>query len=217
MDANLSAYDDFLRVTGPDRLRKILARHELFRRVVDLPGDIVECGVFKGSGLFTWVKLIQIFKPAAATRVYGFDFFEAERDMSCAHPQDQVCLDFHAQGWQTRDAIIATCKDWGFDRLELIAGNVCETTKKFSETRLGTRISLLYIDVDNYEGALDILRNLYPLVVPNGIVAFDEYALSGFGEANAVDEYFAGKSVKLQTLPWANTPSAFIVKERFEG
>jgi hypothetical protein len=215
MDPNLSSYDEFLRVSAPDRLQKILARHELFRRTIELPGDIVECGVFKGSGLFTWVKLIQIFKPSSPTRVYGFDFFEAERNMSCAHPQDQECLDFHAQGWQTREAITATCKSWGFDRLELIAGNVCETTKTFAQTRLGMRIALLYIDVDNYEAALEILRNLYPLVVPNGIVAFDEYALSGFGEANAVDEYFAGKALRLQSLPWANTPSAFIVKDRF--
>ena len=168
----------------------------------------------RGLRFVNVVKFIQIFKPASPTRIYGFDFFETERNMTCAHPLDQECLDYHAQGWQTREGLAETCRSRGFDRLELIAGNVCETTKTFAETQLGTSISLFYIDADNHEGALAILRNLYPLVVPNGIVAFDEYALTGFGEANAVDAYFAGKAVKLQALPWANTPSAFIVKER---
>ena len=47
-DLGLSVYDEFLRNTDVNRLQKILARYELFRMVMDRPGDIVECGVFKG-------------------------------------------------------------------------------------------------------------------------------------------------------------------------
>lgn len=214
-NVNLSHYDDFLSKTGPDRLQKILARYELFKLVADLPGDIAECGVFKASGLYTWVKLVQLFKPSSPTRVIGFDFFETNRDLVCASPEDQDCFDFHATGWAPQDQIRKTAETWGFNRVDLVAGNVIETTKTYAQQRLGSRLSLLYIDVDNYEGALAILQNLYPLVVPGGVVAFDEYALRGFGEANAVDEYFVGKPVKLRSFPWANTPSAYIVKDSF--
>jgi hypothetical protein len=36
-------YDDFLMQGTLDRYTKLWARYELFQRVVDLPGDIVEC------------------------------------------------------------------------------------------------------------------------------------------------------------------------------
>jgi hypothetical protein len=213
MNANLSIYDQFMAGTAPDRLQKILARYELFRMVMDVPGDIVECGVFKGSGLYTWAKLLQLFKPNNEIRLVGFDFFEADRAMQFEHQQDKDCLDEHAENWSTQDVLRKTCAQWGFNKLDLVAGNVVETTKKFVADNLGARISLLYIDVDNYEGALGILRNLYPLVSVGGIVALDEYALRTYGESNAVDEYFKGQKIKLRSIPWANTPTAYIVKE----
>ena len=41
------AYNELLLYGGVDRLNKILARYELFKMVVELPGDIVEGGVFR--------------------------------------------------------------------------------------------------------------------------------------------------------------------------
>ena len=47
-------YNNFLKDTDPDRLKKIISRYELFRHILSVEGDICECGVFKGSGFFTW-------------------------------------------------------------------------------------------------------------------------------------------------------------------
>jgi len=215
MSENLSLYDDFLAGTGPDRLQKILARYELFRMVMDVPGDIVECGVFKGSGLYTWAKLMRLFCPHNETRIVGFDFFDADREMSFKFQQDKDCLDEHLTRWSPQDTIKRNCAGWGFDKVDLVAGNVVETTKQFVQDNLGARISLLYIDVDNYEGALACLENLYPIVSTGGVVVFDEYALRTYGESNAVDEYFKGQKIRLRNITWANTPSAYIVKESF--
>lgn len=214
MSQNLSIYDTFLAETGPDRLQKILARYELFKLAMHVPGDICECGVFKGSGLYTWAKLIRLFKPTNEYRLVGFDFFEADRrDATFIHPQDKQVLDEHAERWTPQEILRRNCAEWGMKNLLLYAGNVVDTSKTYAAEQLGARISLLYIDVDNYEGALAILQNLYPLVSPGGIVAFDEYALPGYGESNAVDEYFRGMPIKLKSFPWANTPTAYLVKE----
>jgi predicted O-methyltransferase YrrM len=80
---------------------------------------------------------------------------------------------------------------------------------------LGARIALLYLDLDNYEGTLAFLKNLYSLVSPGGVVAFDEYALSGYGESDAVDGFFRDQTIRLRSFPWARTPTAFLVKEAF--
>ncbi len=212
MSANLSIYDEFLAGTGPDRLQKILARYELFKLSMEAPGDICECGVFKGSGLYTWVKLMRLFKPNNEYRVVGFDFFDADRTMDFKYNEDQQVLDEHADRWTPQDILTKTCAEWGFNNLLLYAGNVVETSAQYAREQLGARISLLYIDVDNYEGALGILQNLYPLVSRGGVVALDEYALPGYGESDAVDEFFREKDVEIRSIPWANTPSAYVVK-----
>ena len=209
---SLSSYDHFLAETDPGRLQKILARYELFKLTLETPGDIVECGVFKGSGIFTWAKLMLMFKPRNDFKVIGFDFFGTDRQGDYALAADRECVDFHASGWREPASIRRICEKWGFDRLELYPGNVIETTAEYVRQKPGSRISLLYLDVDNYEGSLAILENLFPLVVPGGVVAFDEYTLRGYGESDAVDRYFSGKSLRIRSFPWANTPTGYVVK-----
>jgi Macrocin-O-methyltransferase (TylF) len=212
---SLAIYDDFLARTSFDRLQKILARYELFKMVMDVPGDIVECGVFKGSGLYTLAKLHRIFKPNNEQKIIGFDFFEKQRDIQFQREDDKKVFDEHESDWSSRDLILQNLAAMGISNVELIAGNVVETTKAYAQKNLGFRISLLYLDVDNYEGSLAILENFFPLISPGGVVAFDEYAYRTYGESDAVDEYFRGKQLKLKSFPWANTPTAYIIKERF--
>ncbi len=212
---NLRIYDEFLSKTGVDRMQKILARYELFKMAMKVPGDIVECGVFKGSGLYTLAKLQRLFMPHVDRRVIGFDFFETNRKMKFARKEDQDVLDEHAENWATREEILGNMAEMGIKNVELVAGNVVETTRAYAKDNMGFRISLLYLDVDNYEGSRAILENFYPLVSPGGIIAFDEYAYRTYGEADAVDEFFRGQKVKLRSFPWANTPTAYMVKEEF--
>ena len=42
---------------------------------MELPGDIVEIGVFKGTGIAQLLKLREIFIPASNKKVIGFDLF----------------------------------------------------------------------------------------------------------------------------------------------
>lgn len=215
MSLNLNAYDTFLAQTQSDRLQKILARYELFKLSMAVPGDIVECGVFKGSGVYTFAKLQHIFRPRTEQKIVGFDFFEAPRKTKFKHKIDQDCLDAHGTGWVSPKQILKNLKNIGIENVELVAGDVIESTRAYAQKNLGFRISLLYIDVDNYEGSLAILKNFYPLVSPGGIIAFDEYALRTFGESDAVDEFFKGKDIQLQCFPWASTPSAYCIKKGF--
>lgn len=44
--ASWDTYNDFLMRGTLDRFTKIFARYELFKKIVDIPGDIVEGGGF---------------------------------------------------------------------------------------------------------------------------------------------------------------------------
>ncbi len=211
--ASLSLYDRFLAQASIDRLQKLLARYELFKMILDVPGDIVECGVFKGSGIYTWAKLHRVFKPHNEQKIIGFDFFERQRQMPLRHRADRHVLDEHADGWSSREEILENLRVCGIQNVELIAGNVIETTRAYARAHLGARIALLYLDLDTYEATRASLEQLFPLVSPGGIVAFDEYAIRGYGESDAVDAFFRGKRARLRSLPWANTPTAYLIKQ----
>ena len=76
---------------------------------------------------------------------------------------------------------------------------------------------MLYLDVDNYEGTLEILKNLYNKMAKGGVIAFDEYALQGHGESDAVDEFLSNKKIKLKSFSWAKTPTAYIISVLLPG
>ena len=105
------------------------------------------------------------------------------------------------------------CKDWNFKNIKLYAGDVKKTTKAYQKESFGSRIALLYLDVDNYEGTLEILKNLYNKMSKGGVIAFDEYALRGHGESDAVDEFLKDKKIKLRSFGWAKSPTAYAVIE----
>ena len=61
------AYNTLLLDKDLSRLTKILVRYDLFKKVKNLPGDIIECGVFKGSGLMFWLQRSSFSKNLSQT------------------------------------------------------------------------------------------------------------------------------------------------------
>ena len=51
----------YLKAT-PERISKFIAHYEIFNRVKNLRGDIVECGVFRGASLSRFMNFNKIFK-----------------------------------------------------------------------------------------------------------------------------------------------------------
>jgi hypothetical protein len=61
------------------------------------------------------------------------------------------------------------------------------------------KIALLHLDVDLYDSYRTCLRELFPKVVPGGLVLFDEYTSANYpGARKAIDEYFNGTPYKIR-------------------
>ena len=58
-------------------IARFLAHYEIFKKIIDVPGVIVDLGVFRGASTFTCAKLFEIFCPNdIRKRVSGFDTFD---------------------------------------------------------------------------------------------------------------------------------------------
>ena len=209
------AYNQLLLYGDSGRLCKILARYELYKMTIDLPGDIVEGGVFKGTGVLLWAKLIEIYNNRSNRKVIGFDTFEGFTDNN---------LDYETKALQNNDGVDKTetttvdllnqvAASQGLqDRMELVAGDVVVTLKKYADDNPGFRIALLNVDFDTYVPTKAVLEELYDRVVRGGVVVFDEYAVRTWGESDAVDEFIKDRGITLRSFSWTQSPTAYFIK-----
>lgn len=208
-------------------LTRFLAHFELFKMTMDLPGSIVELGVSRGVSFFSFHKFLEIFLPTdTSKKVYGFDSFEGLTDFA---PEDGTTAydatnDKKTGGWSASEVegeIFDLCKLFNADnilareRSRLIKGRVQDTLGPFLENTPGLRINLLHFDMDLHDPTLFALETLWDLVVPGGVIVFDEYGLPPWGgEATAFDKFRADRKldIKLHKFSWCLTPTAYCIK-----
>ena len=207
-------------------LKRFLAHNELFRKTLDVPGDIAELGVFRGLGLMTWANLLEAYCIGDRTKtVYGFDNWKGFVGFS---PEDGRTDDsvqkveggFSPEQYleELENAIKIFDQDrfipWK-PRVKLVEGNIEKTIPAFVEENPGIRFSFVHFDCDLYEPTKVGLEYLWDRVSRGGVIIFDEYSIKEWpGETKAVDEFFKDKpGVKIKTLPWTNAPAGYVVKE----
>lgn len=206
-------------------LKRFLAHYELYRKTINLPGDIVELGVYRGASLMAFANFLEVRNMGDRhKKVIGFDNFAGFGELESADGAEAPGVEKERGGFAgedyepaLRDAIDIFDNDRFIPykpRIDLVKGDIAETVPKYVRDNPGLRISLLHFDADLYRPTLVGLEHLWPLVVSGGVVAFDEYGIPPWeGESKAVDEYFADRKVKVKRFDWCPNPGAYIVKE----
>ncbi|OGU55400.1 MAG: dTDP-6-deoxy-L-hexose 3-O-methyltransferase, partial [Ignavibacteria bacterium RBG_13_36_8] len=173
---------NFIKYVRRQDLTKILARYEIFKRILFVKGSIIECGVFRGSGLMSWALFSDMIEPINLTRrIYGFDSFEGfpavdQKDLN--QYRDPQRGDLNANVYDELQAIIKTYDKNRFldhvDKVKLIKGDATQTIPKFIQENQHLVVSLLFLDFDLYEPTKVALDNFLPRMPRGAIVAFDE-------------------------------------------
>ena len=222
----LDAVKLFSVLTRRQYLKRFLAHVELFKKTLDVPGDIAELGVFRGLGLMTWANLLEAYCIGDRTKtVYGFDNWKGFQKLTPEDGKEVASVQKLVGGFspekyyeELKEAIAIFDADrfipWK-PRVKLVAGNIEETVVTFTKENPGVRFSLIHFDCDLYKPTKVALEYLWPILSRGGVILFDEYSIPDWpGETKAVDEFFSDKpGVKIKTLSWTNTPAGYIVKE----
>lgn len=209
-----------------DFLARQLAIYELFKRVIEIPGAIVEFGVRNGANFFYLARLLELFNSGqrydgiSSKHLFGFDTFSG---FPSIHEKDQAKTawpDMRVGGVQTdREVFFSDYESFRANspirtRLHVIEGDVMSTLCPTLDEWPGIRFSLVYLDLDLFEPTLYVLEQVWDRIPKGGIVVFDEYALPEFpGETAAIDTFFADKQQQIATIPWCFSPSAYITRK----
>lgn len=189
-------------MTSPERLYALIqaVRYVSSARI---PGDIVECGVWRGGSMMA--AACTLIECGDATReLHLFDTFEGmsppgARDVDIDGQPASALL----RGQDKNDPDSAWCLATLPDVRSALSGTGYEMARmhfvqgKVEDTIPGhtpERIALLRLDTDWYESTRHELEHLYPRLSPGGVLIIDDYG-HWAGCRQAVDEYFAARKL----------------------
>lgn len=173
------------------------------RHVVDqhIPGDFVECGVFKGGNALIAAWLFKAL--GVPRRVWLFDTFRgmtAPTDLDRETTQDDLPAmieyrqkdrgDHNEWVYCPIEQVQAHFREAGLldDRVVFVQGDVLQTLR--DPGHLPEQVSILRLDTDWYESTKVELEVLYPRLSVGGVLLIDDYG-HFTGAQQATDEYFA--------------------------
>ncbi|MFS0674159.1 TylF/MycF/NovP-related O-methyltransferase [Ornithinibacillus sp. 179-J 7C1 HS] len=197
------------------RLGNILSHYELYKKIIGLPGDVIELGVFKGNSLLQFASFRELLENEKSRKIIGFDVFGEFPKV------DKIAADkAFVNNWNkifegdflSQEDLYKSLQLKGIGNVSLIKGNILETLPKYLEENSHTKISLLHIDTDVYEPSKLALELLFDRVVSGGLIVFDDYGTVE-GETRAVDEFLLDKEYQINKLTLSHVKPSFIIKK----
>ena len=205
--------ENFSKYVRRQKLARFLAHYELFRKVLDVKGNIVECGVHHGGGVMTWAKLSATLEPYHYQRkIIGFDTFKGfpgiHGNDSASNPRQKVG-EFKEQ-YDILAELQNCIEEYDANRflnhiakIELVEGDAIATIPKYLDDNRHLVVALLYLDFDLYEPTKSALSNFLPRIPKGGIIAFDEVNNANWpGETVAMLQSFDLNKYPLRCLPF---------------
>lgn len=170
----------------------------------NLPGDFIECGVFKGGSAAVISERLWSTNPAKNT--YLFDVFSGMPKPGEHDPKeawDDVGK-FVSSPEHCRETF-RRCGINDLSRLHFVVGLYEDTLPTFTPMPL----SFLHVDCDWYEPVKLVLEKFYDSVVPGGTIVLDDYG-HWSGCRKATDEFFKARNLNPTLTPIDYTSHYFI-------
>jgi O-methyltransferase len=178
--------------------------HDLALKVQDVvdsgvPGDLVECGVWRGGSALLMAEVLE--RSAAADRkVWLFDSFEGlpepeevDGPGALRYSEDKDDPMYLDNCRADVEAVTASAREWGLEGRTRIVKGWFDDTLPAAREEIG-QIALLRIDADWHSSVTTCLEALFDQVAPGGYVIFDDYYVWD-GCAVAVHEFMGRRSL----------------------
>ena len=203
-------FEEMYQRTRPYTLTNMLRMYALYKAVEyvvssPIPGDIVECGVWKGgSSMMAASTLLK--NGDSARRLWLYDTYTgmtepAENDIRATDGTPAVSL---WQEYQQKDGSQWMSMPLEEARVNMLSTGYPEKNISFVEGRVEDtipnsipgRIALLRLDTDWYESTYHELNHLFPRLSPHGVLIIDDYGWWK-GAKQATDQYFEENNIQI--------------------
>lgn len=164
-------------------LARLLFFNEIYQKIIDLPGAVLEFGIWWGQSLVLFENLRAVYEPYNhARRIIGFDTFTGYQGIGDADarsstisegvygvPEDYeaylgALMEYHRQ----ENVLPHICK------YELVKGDASQTSVNYFDDHPEMLVALAFFDMALYEPTKKALEAIRPRLLPGSVIAFDE-------------------------------------------
>ena len=187
----------------------------LFNKVENIPGHIVELGVGAGRNAILFGKLLKAISQNINANYYGFDSFGSYTEKDLAN---HSALD--PKRWEKNSLEFVEERIYSHDLSNVchfIKGDIRETIPNFLKrddmngfSSSGFFCRLIYVDTSAHNPSLLAMQNLYDHLSIGGILTIDQRKQGG--EWSAFNEFCSEKGLKPIAGKNLNDVPAYIVK-----
>lgn len=158
-------------------MAKQIAHREIYKKSVNVPGEIIEVGVFKGL-IIKMATYKEILENSDSLKIIGFNnfgSFPVYDDISLA--DNLLVNDFNNEAGDGLDLeqIKIIFQQKQFYNYEFIKRDISQTIPKYIVDNPHLRISLLHLDVDIYRPTITALNYFWERLSYNGVLIIDHY------------------------------------------
>lgn len=190
-------------------VQSLITRYELYKMVLDVPGDIIECGVYQGNSFMWLANLSVILEPFSINRrLIGFDTFEGFASIDeTADPRDVSARDFSDTNYEMLSKSIENLDSVRpvnrISRFELVKGDILTSLPKYVADHPWMTCAMLILDTDLYRPTLAALETVFPIMPKGAVIVFDEFNYQNFpGESQAIREFFDLKDLRIRKFAY---------------
>jgi hypothetical protein len=202
-------------------LSRILWMHELYQKIVPVPGIIVEFGVRWGQNLALFESFRGIYEPYNYSRkIVGFDTFSGFPQPAPQDGHDPAVV-ANAYGvsenyQQYLETVLAYHESESpishLKKFELIRGDGPVKLAEYLDAHPETIIALAYFDFDLYEPTKKCLELIRNRLTRGSVLGFDELNFESFpGETIALRETLGLDRYPLRRSPLNPLPSYLVI------
>lgn len=204
-------------------LSRILFFYEIYQKILNTHGVVMEFGVRWGQNLSLLAALRGIFEPFNRHRkIIGFDTFGAgfigvsERDGKAGKIKDgdfSVSDDYDAYLGQILQLQEALNPIGHLKKFSLEKGDASKTIPAYLERHPETLVSLAIFDFDIYQPTKAALEAIKPHLFKGSVLVFDELCDDIFpGETVAVREVLGIENLRIQRMPMTARVSYAVIE-----
>lgn len=206
------------------RAQSMITRYEMYKKILEVPGDVIELGIYKGNS-FSWIaNLSVILEPYSINRRFiGFDTFEGfssinnDIDVEMAAGANVTTGDFRDTNLDTINAAL-----FNIDivrpvnkirRFELVKGDIVDTLPAYLSAHSWMTCAMLILDADLYKPTKVGLECVLPIMPKGGLILFDEFNYEKFpGETLALKETLKINGLSLRKMPYESCSAYAIIE-----
>lgn len=191
-------------------LAKFLVMADLYKRFLNVPGLLVEFGVWYGQNLVLLENLRAIYEPFAKQRkVVGFDTFTGYPSGEKWYSTGKKHIQYLAKLLKCHQRM----NIYGHQAVdhELVEGDVCQTAPAYFAAHPEAVVAFAYFDIGPLKPTRAAMEAIRPHLVPGSILLLDELTWAEEpGEAIAFKEVFGQSGYRIEKC--AIYPSKSIVE-----